>query len=275
MTAYPFDRRAVLAGLAALAVAPALAQAAVTPVQVDVPVGARTSKVTIWSSAAPRAAVLFSVGGNSAPGAYDRIAQFLVGQGYAVLAALPTDSTLIPEAQRASLQTSFPDRIADMAALAAYARGKYAGLPLVAMGHSYGSLFALIAGGGLSSVAQLYAPDIKAVVCFSSPGAIPNLINPTSYTTLKVPLLMITGDRDTVPGFVTDWHDHLLPFNDTTMKDSYALIIKGGAHTLVAQDSAGFNVASSVLRDFLSKELFGTPAVFNLPSGAQAELKSK
>ncbi|CAL4868566.1 hypothetical protein MMA231_02854 [Asticcacaulis sp. MM231] len=271
------DRRALLTAFASTALAPSLTRAQVTANDFDLPLAdGRVVRVISRNVPNPRGVVLFSHGGGSWPEQYDKMGAFLLKQGFAVLAPLHTDSVKIPEDKRATLQSSFPQRIADMAAVAAYAKSAYKDLPQIAAGHSYGSLFALMLGGGLDYVAPLYTPDVKAVVCFSSPGAIPSLINPTSYSTLKAPLLMVTGDADTVPGFVTDWHDHLLPFEGTTVKESYALIIKGGGHELISgADPVRFALASDVTRQFLGHEILGSDVTISLPAGAAAELRQK
>jgi pimeloyl-ACP methyl ester carboxylesterase len=270
----PFDRRTLLAALVAGVLMPGLARAAVTSAQFDLPLkSGRVSRVTQWQAPNAKGVVLFSHGAGAWPERYDPLAQMLVTQGFTVLAPLHTDSQHVPDDKRSDLRQAFAERLEDMATLSGYATRL--NMPLVAMGHSYGSLFALMLGGALDYIGKLYNPVVKAVVCWSSPGAIPGLINPASYATVKVPLLMITGDQDEVPGMVSDWHAHLLPYEGTTIKDSYALIVKGGEHKLVVGEGYGYDVASAVTRDFLAKVMFGTVSAINLPGGAAADLMSK
>ncbi|MDO9335939.1 MAG: alpha/beta hydrolase [Caulobacter sp.] len=267
------DRRALLAAMAASLTAPGLARAASS--QFDLPVAGRTSKVTVWTPATPRAAVVFSHGGNSWPAQYDGLAEWLVGQGYAVYAPLHTDSLQMPKDQQKDLQAAFGDRVADMATLTGFVAARSPGLPIVAMGHSLGSLIALMLGGALEYAAKIHNPAVKAMVCYSSPGAIPGLINPASFQTLKVPLLMITGDQDLVPGWVTDWHAHELPFEGTPVSESYELVVTGGDHKLVARADASADLARDVTLQFLQRQLFASGRPLSLPAGAAASLRSK
>lgn len=269
----PIDRRLLLAALAGGLVAPTLARAASTVL--ELPVKGRTSKVTVWTPPTPKAVVVLSHGGNSSPDPYAAHAEWLVGLGYAVYAPLHSDSANLPKEQQKSLQDAFPERMADMATVTGYVAQRHAGLPIVAMGHSYGSLFALMLGGALTYVADLYNPAVKAVVTYSSPGAIPGLITPAAYATLTAPLLMVTGDKDVVPGFVADWKQHELPFEGTTIKESYELVITGGEHGLIAGAPAHRDLARQVTRDFLARELFASGAPLRLPEGAPALLRSK
>lgn len=277
MSRFSPDRRHLLAGLAATAFVPAMARADAASSSLALTTSDGRGLIAAqWLPATPKAVVLFSHEAGGWPEQYDKLAQALVGQGYAVAAPLHSDSVHIPEGKRATGQAAFADRVADMAAADAYAKTTYAGLPVVAMGHGYGALFALIMAGGLANPAAPANPDVKAVVAYSSPGAIPGLVNPAAYAALAAPLLMVTGDQDIVPGTAGDWHDHLLPFDSTPVKESYALVIKGGTHDLIeGSDADMFDLAMAVTRDFLARELFNAVPTINLPSGARADLKSK
>jgi hypothetical protein len=59
---------------------------------------------------------------------------------------------------------------------------------------------------------------------------IPGLIGPTAYAKLDVPLLVLTGDKDVVPGFVPDWHDHLRAFETSPAGGKHAWIGAGVDH---------------------------------------------
>lgn len=273
------DRRQLFCGLVASAFIANTAQAETRPAVFDLPVAGRTLKVTHWEVAQPKAVILFSHGAGSWPERYEKLIGALTAQGYAVLAPLHGESMKVPEAERRSLQAVFGERIADMATLAGYAQQHYPGLPLIAGGHSYGTLFALMLGGALTYVADIRNPAVKAVFGFSSPGAIPNLINPIAYTSVKVPSLIITGEKDVVPGFVTDWHDHLLPFKGTPVTGSYALVIKAGLHDLVGgANSETYDVAQAVVQDFLARTVSGEtsqPLTLSAKWAEKAELLTK
>ncbi|MDC7684881.1 alpha/beta hydrolase [Asticcacaulis sp. BYS171W] len=273
-------RRHALFGIGLLPLVGTAATAQVTASTFDVKLrSGRILQVTRWDAPKPTGYILFSHGGNSWPTQYDKLAQVLVGAGYTVLAPLHTDSLKIADAERADLKKAFGDRIEDMAHLGGYAAATANGLPLIAIGHSYGSLFALMLGGALTYVAPVRNAAVKAVVCFSSPGNIPGLINPAAYTSLEVPLLMVTGDKDVVPGFTADWHDHLLPFEGTPVKGSYALIVKEGTHQLIGgQTSAEFGLVTDVTVDFvravtLNKET--VPMKLSANGAEKAELRHK
>ncbi len=277
MTPFVTDRRRLIAGLAVMAFLPAVSRADTpsTTLALKLPDG-REITATQWLPAAPKAAVLISHDAGGWPEQYDRLAQMLAGQGYAVIAPLHSDSMHVPDDKRTTIKAGFSDRQGDMAAAGAHAKASLPGLPVVAMGHGYGSLFALILAGGLAYLNGLANPDVKAVVCYSSAGVIRDVVTPAAYTTLAAPLLIVTGDKDIAPGYVGDWHDHLMPFDATPVKESYALIIKDGTHDLISgADSGMFDLAAAVTRDFLARELFQAVPTINLPSGARADLKSK
>jgi pimeloyl-ACP methyl ester carboxylesterase len=75
---------------------------------------------------------------------------------------------------------------------------------------------------------------VAAVLAFSSPGAIPQLINSRTYATLSAPLLMVTGDKDIVPGFVPDAAAHRLPFDTAPAGDKLLVTVRGGGHDLAS-----------------------------------------
>ena len=232
-------RRALLVGgglgAAALALpSPVRAAAAATARQmIDLPVGQRRTTVAVWRPARPRGVALFSHGHGSWPDRYDQLARALVGDGFAVLAPMHVDSVHYPERAKFSLQQSFPERLADMGAARGYATTNFAGLPIVAVGHSFGTLTALCLGGALSGTGPFRDPAVKAVLGFSTPGRIPGLIGPTAYAGVQVPVMVVTGTADTVPGFVTDPADHLFP-TQSVPTDSYALVVDRADHVLVA-----------------------------------------
>ena len=73
---------------------------------------------------------------------------------------------------------------------------------------------------------------VKAVLAFSTAGKVPGLIRPTAFSSMAVPLLLVTGTKDIVEGFVADPADHLFPA-ETDPAGSFALIVDGGDHSLV------------------------------------------
>lgn len=212
----------------------------------------------------PVAALFLSHGGGSAPKANEKLIGLLNAEGFVVLAPLHLDSMSVPAADRKSLQTALPERIADMAATAEYARQRFKGLPLGGVGYSYGSLFTSMGIGALDYVAPVRVPEMKAVLNFSSPGIIPGLVNPdAAFPRVAAPMMVITGDKDVVPGFVTNPADHLLGFERAPAGRHVALVVKNGSHEFVAGNEAGFEEAVRLALAFLKAELLGDAVARN------------
>lgn len=255
------DRRALLKGAAALgglALLPSSLIAAPAATEtIDLTVGSRTTKLTIWRpAAAPRGVLLFSTGHGSWPARYEAMAGTLVADGYAVLAPLHVDSMQFADREKFSPQQGFLERIADMKATSAHAATVFPGVPVAAMGHSYGSLIGFGMGGALANLLPMRDTSVTAVLAFSSPGAIPGLVRPGAWQSLEVPAMMVTGTEDRVPGFVTDSTDHLQAIEQSPADDKYALVIRDGGHGLVGETgTAPFTRAQLAARRFLAAYL--------------------
>ena len=229
-------RRMIVTG-AALGVATALTPAALaadaTATEVvDLAVPGRTMKMSVWRPAGLRGVVLFSTGFGSWPERYARLIELLTAQGFAVLAPLHVDSMHNPDRAKFGEREIFLERLADLRAASAYAATAFPGKPVVAAGHSFGSLMSLCLGGALAYLMPLRNPTVKAVLAFSTAGKVAGLIRPTAYSSMAVPLMLVTGSRDVVEGFVTDPADHLFPA-ETDPAGSFALVVDGGDHSLV------------------------------------------
>lgn len=239
------DRRGLVAGgagLAATALLPRAARAddaAVTSTDLPLAVGSRTTRLFRIERAGskPRGVVLFSTGHGSWPERYAPLTHALARAGWTVLAPLHVDSMHFPGREAFSMQASFGERLADMAAASTYAATTWPGRPVLAAGHSFGTLTALCRGGALAGVGPFRDPAVKAVLGFSTPGKVPGLIQPTAYASLAVPAMIVTGTADTVPGFVTDPADHLFPAQSTPAA-SYAIVVADGRHELVGDAAA-------------------------------------
>ena len=224
---------ATLALTTALALAPPAFAADSTATEiVDLAVPGRSSKMSVWRPAAIRGVVLFSTGFGSWPERYARLIDLLTAQGFAVLAPLHVDSTHNPDRAKFDERQIFLERLADLRAASAHAAAHFPGKPVVAAGHSFGSLMSLCLGGALAYLMPLRNPAVKAVLAFSTAGKVPGLIRPTAYSSMAVPLMLVTGSRDVVEGFVTDPADHLFPA-ETDPAGSFALVVDGGDHSLV------------------------------------------
>lgn len=226
MTSIIIGRRVLLAGLAVAAIAPVAAHAQA----VSIKVGDRDLDLTVVRPAVVKGVVLFSHAAGATPQAYAALFDLWSQAGFMVVAPLHVDSLKHPRVADYTLQTAFPVRIADMAAAGAFAANVAAGLPVAAAGHSYGSLNALIRGGALEAMIHGRDPSTKAVLAFSSPGVIPGLIGPDAYASLTLPLMMITGDLDVVPGFIPEASAHLVPFETSPAGGKYLWVGKGVDH---------------------------------------------
>ncbi len=245
------DRRALIAGAAGTAALllarPALA-AATTPVEEELRVSpTRTTKLFAWRPAVSRGTVVFSHGHGSWPSRYEALAAQLTAAGWTLIAPVHVDSMRYPDRAKFTMQASFGERIADLNAAIA---GVPAEQPVVLVGHSFGTLSALCLGGALGYIAPFRAPRVKALLGFSTPGKVPGLIQPAAYTTLAVPVMVVTGTADRVPGFVADPADHLF-VGETAPGPAYTIVAKGGAHELVA-DAAALARYTPAIDQFLS-----------------------
>lgn len=220
-------------GFAALALPAWAKDVPATAAIVDLPVGNRATKLFLWSPTRPRGVALFSHGHGSWPERYAQLIAALNAEGFAVAAPVHVDSMHYADRDKFSLPAGFGERLADMAATSGYAASHMAGLPVIAVGHSFGTLTALCLGGALDYMSRFRDPRVKAVLGFSTPGKIPGLVRPTAYASVAVPVAIVTGTDDKVPGFVTDPADHLFPAQ-TVPTASYALNVAGADHVLVA-----------------------------------------
>ena len=241
------DRRSLtlagMAGLAALVLPGRVAAQGrepatpFAPEKVMVPTGPnRQTELSIWAPENPRAVALFSTGYNSWPERYEELIGRLNSLGIAIIAPLHLDSLRASTQGQIAPGEAFATRIADISAASGFAAEHFEDLPQLALGHSFGSLIAMCTGGALSGVGDFRLPRVQAVVAFSSPGQVEGLVAPNAYSTLAVPLLLITGTEDRVPGFVADPADHLLPV-ETSGADAFAAVVDGGQHDLVDQEA--------------------------------------
>lgn len=232
---FGISRRKLLCLIGAMAMAPEWLVAATETLLVQAAEG-RMSRVSVWRAQGKRrGTILFSHGAQSSPAHYSGLIGPWVTAGYDVLAPLHVDSIDHPETAKFIGFASWRARLEDMRALAMVVSDQR----YIAAGHSYGALVALTLGGasavppaGLSG--SLRDPRVGAVVAFSPPAPIPNLITAEGYATLAVPALIQTGDRDVFPGDAGEqsaWKKHLAAFDAAEAGGNrYALVLAGVDH---------------------------------------------
>ncbi|MFT3669082.1 MAG: hypothetical protein QM795_10995 [Pseudoxanthomonas sp.] len=246
----------------AMVQAASAAPSATVPLQVS---PERATTLAVWQPANVRGVVLFSAGHGSWPERYDALLQAWRDAGFVVVAPLHVDSMKYPEREKFSPQQGFMERLSDMKAASAYAAVHWPGVPVAAAGHSYGTLISLALGGAMADMAPLRDPSVVAVVGYSSPGRIPGLVTPSAYASVAVPVLIVTGDKDVVPGFVSDAKDHLYPVETAPVGDKVAVVLTGGEHNLIGGESeASYLRARDVGTAFLRAELLDDAAAANV-----------
>lgn len=238
--------------------APAVAAASTAAhVQLPAPDG-RVIDVSVWTAADEQGVIVFGHGWGSEPSRYHRIIDEWVAHGFTVVAPMHTDSMQHPQHAEATSQSIFITRLVDLAVVRAYVKASHPGKPLVAAGHSFGALNALMEGGAVTVAGPQADPDVRVVVALSSPGTVPGVVNPSSFATVTVPILMVTGDADTVPGFVTEPRDHRLSFDTSPAGDKMLLTFAGGDHSLIGNaDAPDFDLIAATTLDFMRAHALG------------------
>lgn len=269
MTRLPFLTRLALSLVAAFALVPAgaawalpqtaPAAPAFAPAQIELiaPDG-RVIDVSVWEAAYERAVVVFSHGYNGSPAAYRRILSEWVEAGFTVVAPLHVDSLRHSRHAEFDGPAAFTTRIVDLAVARGYAKAEHAGKPIVAAGHSFGSLMSVISGGAVTVAGPQGDPAVKAVVAISSAGDLQGVVTPDSYAGLTVPTLMITGDEDLVPQYVADWRAHRSPFDLSPAGGKMLLVFEGGDHSLIRNaDEADFDLIARASVAFIEAHALG------------------
>lgn len=212
----------------------------------------REVDLRIWPAKNPQAVIVFSAGGGGEPAAYNRLMDALVQQGFTVVAPVHRDPLSRGDLSGAGGPQSFIARVEDLAIARGHAAAMEPGRPLVVMGHSFGSLMSSLAVGAGHSAGRQAAPEVKALIAFSSPGLIPGLVTSETYRDLAAPVLVITGDEDVVPGFATDWRDHRAMFDQNETPGSALAVFTGADHNLVVDaDAARFSALIDLTTTFI------------------------
>ncbi|MBX7457683.1 alpha/beta hydrolase [Qipengyuania sp. 1NDH17] len=233
-------RSAFALGLAALTLAaqPALAGPLSEPETVEIATpDKRALPVRVWlPESEKRGVALFSHGYNSWPAAYEALVERLTGEGFAVVAPLHPDSMRSSVEGKIAPQQAFASRMIDMALTSDLVSERFEGLPVLAVGHSFGTLDAMVRAGGLAGFDAPTDDRVSAILAFSSPGKIPGLIGDDAFSSVVLPTMLVTGDSDLVPGVVADPADHRI-YAERVAGPSYLVSVEGGDHDLVGDDA--------------------------------------
>ena len=180
----------------------------------------------VWAPATPRGVVLLAADRNARPERYEPLVERLGGQGLVVIAPYSAASAQSPSPEDRTRQG-----VAELGAAALYAKDKFAGMPMLAIGHGFGSLTAIALSGALAEEGTFTEPTPRGVIAFSAPPGTERLAGSDAVATLGVPVLLLAGSNDPVPA------ERLLPSGEGDA-DSYALVLAGGGANLV--DEAAF-----------------------------------
>lgn len=198
----------LLGALLALLSAPVLARPLSEVVPLDNGAG-RTVPVTLVKPEGQlRGVIFFSHGALSSPAKYAALTERWAEAGYFVVAPLHGDSTDWTGTKPLQAE-QLPWRMADMALvraqlpqLAQRIKLRLGKAPLYATGHSFGGLIAILWND----------PALRSVIALSPPGPLPGL--PVAIE--DKPMLVVTGTKDSFPGFAPRWQDHLTAYNLAT-----------------------------------------------------------
>jgi dienelactone hydrolase len=192
---------ACVAALLSCLAMPARAELRSVEASVDNGAGRLVPLTLVARPGAAHGVILFSHGALSSPAKNRAIIDRWADSGFVVIAPLHADSTDWTGAKPTrEQQTEW--RLADMqlarAQLPQLAAGAGISLdaaPVIAAGHSFGALIAMLDAD----------PATVAVIGFSPPGPLPGL----SIPVVRKPLLTITGTADVLPMIAPQWQAHL------------------------------------------------------------------
>jgi predicted dienelactone hydrolase len=194
--------------------------------------------------------VLFSHGNFSNRRAYDRIIRHWVSHGYVVLAPDHRDSGGMVNGilamtrygkdgvmqQRPRDLINILDGLDDLAAQAADLDRRIDRSRVASAGHSFGAFTAQLLGGADAAVpgtdTRLRALDsrIQAVVAFSPPGPMFDMVDEQSWQNMKVPQLVTTGTWDVEPHFFRHWRLHAMAYDRGVEGLNSLLVTEGTDH---------------------------------------------
>jgi len=199
----------------------------------------------VWSPPDPRAVALLAGDSSNRPEGYGALVERLVGMGLVVIAPDGAGLQTFLSAENRTRQG-----VARLGSAALYAKDRFAGLPVVAVGHGSGSLNAMALSGALTEVGEFTEPTPRGIIAFSAPAGTERLAGIDAVTTVGVPVLLVAGSEDRLPA------ERLLAAGGAEAEaDSYALVLAGGGPDLV-EDAALVDRAWPVIDLFVQAYLF-------------------
>lgn len=174
--------------------------------------------------------IIFSHGNFSSPDRYRKMLSPIAEAGYIIAAPTHLDAEILKLDPKPAPGQVWANRNAEIATLASIPEPVRKALErrdtvirkdkLGVMGHSYGALIAQLAAGAIATDPDGTSPNRKisgvaALVAWSPPGPIANMINAEGWSHIALPSLTITGTADILPGFIDDWELHKVAHNVT------------------------------------------------------------
>jgi predicted dienelactone hydrolase len=252
LTACSFSRPRLEPGPPTTATAPILETTLVDAVR------ARSIPLRIYlpAEATPVPLIIFSHGlGNSRSG-YSYLGNAWAARGYVVVFvqhADSDDSLSLPRLYRAAFDHAvwrnrpldityvldeFSSSSADPVIANVVARIDMDRIGLA--GHSYGAYTALVIAGGLVALepgrrVSLADPRVDAIVALSSP-LMRALTTAPAYAPIKVPILHLTGTKDSTREFATAPRHRRIPFETIANAEQYLVTLEGARHGTFSDD---------------------------------------